>query len=589
MSSLIGQTLLGRYRVDAFVGRGGMAEVYKAWDNKRAAFVAIKILNADLAEDFVFLRRFTREAELLKRLEHPNIIRSLGFEHRPGLAFLVMEFVDGLTVRRYLNLLGRPLTLAETLGILNPVCSALHYAHTLGIYHCDIKPANIFIEHSGRIVLADFGIARLSESATVTLSTPGTPAYMSPEQCRGADMIDGRTDIYSLGITAYELLTLDRPFKGETDSTTGSRSERIRWEQTHLQPPSPRSINADIPASIEAVILKALAKDPQQRPQRVLDFLVEFQRAANVSAIKVLPAVVEDQPELIRSTPIEPKPIESTQVTQRPVRTFKTQRGLILTGISAVLLVAVILIMAARSPKLSSTPITPTTGSAPARVTPPPTFEATVAPPPTLAPTPTPFPMPTIIPSNLYVLYMLDASNSMMQDGKFDTARSGLSQHLRSLDPTINIGLLVFGHKINAVAPDSCSGNVEMLAGLQANSGSSISAVLPSLSAIGKSPLAEAINTTYEYFKFQRDRTNAVILIVDGADNCSGVPLSRIQKHQEVGQLLPIYIVGLNVKSDEEAQLHQIAAATSGLYRTAVRSDELVQVLDEFVAAIRRH
>jgi serine/threonine protein kinase len=183
----VGRTLLKRYRVDEFLGRGGMAEVYRAWDAERSVSVALKVLNENLAGDYVFTRRFAREAHALELLQHPNIVRFFGFEEAEGLAFLVMEYVDGVTLRRQLRLMGSPLTFPEALAVLQPVCSALHYAHEMGVYHCDVKPANIFIERSGRVLLGDFGIARLSESATVTSSTTGTPAYMAPEQCRGDD------------------------------------------------------------------------------------------------------------------------------------------------------------------------------------------------------------------------------------------------------------------------------------------------------------------------------------------------------------------------------------------------------------------
>jgi len=162
MPDLTGQTLKGRYRVDEAIGRGGMAK------------------------DYVLLRRFAREARVLELLQHPHIVRFFGFEETDKLAFLVMEYVDDLTLRRQLKLLGRPLSLPEALTVLQPVCSALHYAHQMGFFHCDVKPANIFIKRGGRVWLGDFGIARLSESATVTFSTPGTPACMAPEQCQGA-------------------------------------------------------------------------------------------------------------------------------------------------------------------------------------------------------------------------------------------------------------------------------------------------------------------------------------------------------------------------------------------------------------------
>ena len=141
-------------------------------------------------------------------------------------------------------------------------------------------------------MLADFGVARMTESATTTFSTPGTPAYMSPEQCQGG-LIDARTDIYSLGITTYEMLTLDRPFKGDTRETTGSRAERVRWEQMHVSPPSPRSVNPHVPPIAEAVILKALEKDPQRRQQRALAFCRQLSSNGRVRAVARFP-VIED-------------------------------------------------------------------------------------------------------------------------------------------------------------------------------------------------------------------------------------------------------------------------------------------------------
>ena len=290
MPDLIGQTLLGRYRVDAFLGRGGMAQVYRAWDAKRSVYVALKVLNEDLAEDYVFLRRFAREARALELLQHPHIVRFFGFEETQGLAFLVMEYIDGVTLRRQLKSLGRPLTLPEALAVLQPVCSGLHYAHGMGIFHCDVKPANIFIERGGRVVLGDFGIARLSESTTVTFSTPGTPAYMAPEQCRGEEP-DARTDIYGLGVTTYEMLTLDRPFKGETEGTTGSRGERVRWEQIHATPPCPRNVNPGIWPRAEAAILQALEKESTRRQRGVLEFYRGLSKGGKVQAAATLPCV----------------------------------------------------------------------------------------------------------------------------------------------------------------------------------------------------------------------------------------------------------------------------------------------------------
>jgi serine/threonine protein kinase len=336
MPDLTGQTLLRRYHIDTFLGRGGMAEVYRAWDAKRSVHVALKLLNEDLAEDYVFLRRFAREAQALELLQHPNIIRFFGFEEGQSLAFLVMEYIDGVTLRRRLRDLGRPLTLPETLAVLQPVCSALHYAHGMGVYHCDVKPANVFIESGGRVVLGDFGIVRLSESATTTFSTPGTPAYMAPEQCRGRE-VDARTDIYSLGITAYEMLTLDRPFKGDTEETTGSRGERVRWEQIHLPARRPGNVNPSIPPSAEAAILRALEKDPDRRQQQVLHFCRELSAGGQVQPAAGLPSPILDRP----STP--PEPVEGPGKPILPGRRVGLGIALGLIALS-VLFVATLLI-----------------------------------------------------------------------------------------------------------------------------------------------------------------------------------------------------------------------------------------------------
>lgn len=305
MEDLIGQTLLDRYYVEEFVGRGGMAEVYRARDLRRRIPVALKFLREDMAEDEVFLRRFRREARVLETLQHPNIVRYYGFEETDALHFLVVEFIDGEGLRKKLSRLSRPLTLAQALAILEPVCNALHYAHAEGIFHCDIKPANIMIDRAGRVVVADFGIAKLAESATVTSSSTGTPAYMAPEQCRG-QKVDARTDIYALAITTFEMLTLDRPFTGDMATIQGAVSERIRWEQLKATPPSPRKYNPEIPPWAEQAILKALEKPRNRRFPSVLAFYDALSNGGKVLPDPVLPWTEEGEPEAAFPTLVEP-------------------------------------------------------------------------------------------------------------------------------------------------------------------------------------------------------------------------------------------------------------------------------------------
>jgi serine/threonine-protein kinase len=274
MNPIIGRTLNNRYRVVDSIGRGGMAEVYKVWDEERATYLALKLLREDLAQDRIFLRRFKREAKTLAKLQHPNIVRFYGMEQDSRLAFMLMDFVEGENLKvEIFDLDGAPMTAERVIEIMRPVCSALHYAHGQGMVHCDVKPSNIMIKHSGEVLLADFGVARMTDAATATMVGMGTPAYMAPELVRGDDPTP-QTDIYSLGVILFEMLTGgERPFTGERAETTGSTSEKVRWEQMHLEPPSLRNWNLDAPSELEAVLRRCLEKDPAKRYGSTIELL----------------------------------------------------------------------------------------------------------------------------------------------------------------------------------------------------------------------------------------------------------------------------------------------------------------------------
>lgn len=260
-----GDALRGRYRIVRLLGRGGMADVYLAFDQKRYVQVAIKVMREDLAEDPDFVQRFAREARALAWLDHPNIVRFYSFEREGLLAFLVMDFVDGLTLRTELARRQGPLTLSETTSVLRDIGSALFYAHNEGVIHRDLKPGNIMLARDGRALLTDFGIAKALESATVTTMAAGTPAYMSPEQILGQPL-DVRTDIYSLGVMLFLMVTGRRLFTGEEPGLTGTGAmARMREAHLRLQPPDPRRFNPDLPPDAAHVILRSLAKQPQQR------------------------------------------------------------------------------------------------------------------------------------------------------------------------------------------------------------------------------------------------------------------------------------------------------------------------------------
>ena len=274
MNPLIGQVLKGRYRVEASLGRGGMAEVYKVWDEERSTYLALKLLRRDLAQDQIFLRRFKREAQTLAKLQHPQIVRFYGLEQDERLAFMLMDYIEGDSLQgEIFDLQGTPMPMDRILEILQPVCGGLQYAHRQGFIHCDLKPGNILIHTNGSVLLTDFGIARLTDAATMTMVGMGTPAYMAPELIRGQQPLP-QTDIYSLGVILFEMLTGgERPFTGERAEITGSTSEKVRWEQMNLEPASPKRWNPEITPELDALVLQSLDKGFSERPESVLELL----------------------------------------------------------------------------------------------------------------------------------------------------------------------------------------------------------------------------------------------------------------------------------------------------------------------------
>jgi WD40 repeat protein/serine/threonine protein kinase len=273
LGDIVGTTLKGRYRIDAFVGRGGMAEVYKAYDTRRGYDVAIKVMRDELAEDQEFVSRFQQEAKSLSKLSHENIVRFYSFERQGPLAFIVMDYVEGVTLRTLIADADGALPRAQVWSTFRQVCQALHYAHEEGVIHRDVKPGNIIIRSDGKVLMSDFGISKMADASTLTTYAPGTPAYMSPEQCRGQP-VDRRSDVYSLAIVLFQMLTGRRPFVGDTDALpeAGIR-ERIRWEQMNRPPPSPRQFNPDLSEDVERAILKALSKNTNERFPTTFAFL----------------------------------------------------------------------------------------------------------------------------------------------------------------------------------------------------------------------------------------------------------------------------------------------------------------------------
>ncbi|GIH75240.1 Stk1 family PASTA domain-containing Ser/Thr kinase [Planobispora longispora] len=267
-----------RYELDGVVGRGGMAEVYRARDLRLDRIVAIKTLRADLARDHTFQARFRREAQSAASLNHPSIVAvyDTGEDTSEGapVPYIVMEYVDGSTLRDLLRN-DRRLLPERAAELVDGILRALDYSHRGGIVHRDIKPANIMITRNGDVKVMDFGIARaMADSAatmTQTAQVIGTAQYLSPEQARG-ERVDARSDIYSTGCVLYELLTGHPPF-------TGDSPVAIAYQHVRENPIPPSQIDREIPAWADAIVLKAMAKDPGQRYQSAGEMRADLQRA----------------------------------------------------------------------------------------------------------------------------------------------------------------------------------------------------------------------------------------------------------------------------------------------------------------------
>jgi serine/threonine protein kinase len=274
MDNLQPGQMLGPYRIINQIGKGGMATVYKAYQPSVDRYVAVKVLPSQLAESKEFATRFQQEARIIAKLEHPHILPVFDYGESDGIAYFVMRYLEAGTLKDKM-VAHRPLPLNEIDRIFTQLTDALSYAHSFGIIHRDLKPANALIDSHGNIFLTDFGIAKLLESAsprlTQTDAIMGTPAYISPEQAQ-AGTVDQRSDIYSLGIILYEMVTGRVPFAADTPLA-------IILKHISDPLPLPSLIKSDIPASIEQVILKALAKDPKDRFATAAEFLSAWKRA----------------------------------------------------------------------------------------------------------------------------------------------------------------------------------------------------------------------------------------------------------------------------------------------------------------------
>jgi basic membrane protein A len=316
MEDLTGRQF-GHYQITAPLGEGGMAAVYKAYQPSMERFVAVKVLPRHMASSEEFVSRFRREARLLAQLQHPHILPVFDYGEADGYPYIVMPFVQSGTLAELLQ--KRQQSLPEVRRIMTQLGDALSYAHTRGMIHRDIKPSNVLIDERGNCLLTDFGLARMAESATKITSSGtvmGTPAYMSPEQGAGST-IDHRSDIYSLGIIFYEMVTGRVPYIAETP---------IAVVFKHIQDPLPsaRKLNPNLPEAVELVLLKALAKQPEDRYQTAEEFVKAIQRAVpeGISPEVGIPPTASSDVETVIAPPISAGAADRTEV--KPVSSART-------------------------------------------------------------------------------------------------------------------------------------------------------------------------------------------------------------------------------------------------------------------------
>ncbi|MBN1978860.1 MAG: protein kinase [Anaerolineae bacterium] len=334
---------VGAYRIVEKLGQGGMATVYKAYHPALDRYVAIKVMHPAFMEDPNFLARFQREARIVAKLDHPHIIPIYDFAEHNGNPYLVIRFIEGETLKARIE--RDPLEPEKIKRIAQAVGEALTYAHGQGVLHRDIKPSNILLTPEGGVYLTDFGLARMAEAGESTLSRDmmvGTPQYISPEQAKGIRKLDARTDVYSLGVVLYELLVGRVPFTADTPYA-------IVHDHIFTPLPMPRELKPDLPESLERVLLKALAKEPDDRFQSVAELIAALEGALKPPAESKTKETVVVPPPSTTVRQAEAPPSEAVKKTSEVKPESQKRRWLwIAATIAAVTCLGISLCLGAR-------------------------------------------------------------------------------------------------------------------------------------------------------------------------------------------------------------------------------------------------
>ncbi len=351
LDSLTGRLIAGRYRLDRLIASGGMAQVWEATDRTLARKVAVKLLHPHLAADESFVERFRGEAVAAARLSHAAIVSIYDTCSDGEVEAIVMELVHGSTLRDYLNE-HRVLEPGQAVAILAEVADALDTAHRSGVVHRDIKPANILLSTDGRVLVADFGIAKAGTDLTATNTTLGTAKYLAPEQVEGG-AVDARTDVYALGVVLYEALCGRAPFTADTEAATA-------LARLYQVPMRPRNVLAGIPRPLEDVTIRALARNPDQRFPSAAAFRAALLAAGrHAPAPPVVPADTSGADATAAVFPVL-APRDATPPGAPPPAFVRTERGWLLPTfviilVAAALIVAGVLVSGSHKSGTSST------------------------------------------------------------------------------------------------------------------------------------------------------------------------------------------------------------------------------------------